>query len=131
MWLSYDISSDKFFAIKIQTPGDYEEGIKELKIYEMIEKICKEDKTINSLMLLKESFIITKDEDKYVCMVMELMGGSVYDIIKTDKYNTGLGEDITLQIQIQLMEAINILHKNDIIHTDVKPENILVCGMNF
>ena len=96
----------------------------------MIAKVCKEDKSINSLMLIKESFILEREEDKYVCMVMELMAGSVYDIIKTDKYSDGLGEEITMNIQIQLMEAISILHKHDIIHTDIKPENMLVCGIN-
>ena len=54
-------------------------------------------------MLIKESFILEREEDKYVCMVMELMAGSVYDILKTDKYSDGLGEEITMNIQIQLM----------------------------
>jgi hypothetical protein len=35
-----------------------------------------------------------------------------------------------MNIQGQLMEAISILHKHDIIHTDIKPENMLVCGVN-
>ena len=41
VWLTYDIIDDKFYALKIQTPDDYDEGIKELKIYDMISKICK------------------------------------------------------------------------------------------
>jgi serine/threonine protein kinase len=96
----------------------------------MVEKLCKEDKSIKSLMLIKESFILTRGEDKYVCMVMDLMAGSLYDVIKTDKYSDGLGEEITMNIQIQLMEALEVLHSKGIIHTDIKPENMLVCGIN-
>ena len=130
VWLTYDISDDKFYALKIQTPGDYEEGMQELKIYDMIDKICKNNKNIQSLMTLKQSFILERDEDKYVCMVMELMAGSLYDVIKTEKYNNGLPEESVKLVETQLMNALKALHNFDIMHTDVKPENILVCGVN-
>ncbi len=130
VWLTYDISDDKFYALKIQTPGDYDEGMKELKIYEMIDKICKNNKNAQSLMTLKNSFILERDEDKYVCMVMELMAGSLYDVIKTEKYNNGLPEESLQMVENQLMSALKSLHNFDIMHTDIKPENILVCGVN-
>jgi len=127
VWLTYDISDDKFYAMKIQTPNDYDEGIQELKIYDMIQKICKENE---SLMTIKEYFIMIKDEKKYVCMLMDLMAGTLYDVIKTDKYNNGLPSESVKKVETQLMDAIKILHNFDIIHTDIKPENILVYGIN-
>jgi serine/threonine protein kinase len=127
VWLTYDISDDNFYAMKIQTPNDYDEGIQELKIYDMIQKICKENE---SLMTIKEYFIMIKDEKKYVCMLMDLMAGTLYDVIKTDKYNNGLPSESVKKVETQLMDAIKILHNFDIIHTDIKPENILVCGIN-
>lgn len=130
VWLTYDIIDDKFYAIKIQTPDDYEEGMKELKIYDMIQKICKNNKEVNTLMTLKHNFIFERGDDKYVCMLMDLMAGSLYDVIKTEKYNNGLPEESIKKIEVQLYNAINILHNFDIIHTDIKPENILVCGVN-
>jgi serine/threonine protein kinase len=44
VWLTYNIEDNKFYAMKIQTPDDYEEGLEELKIYEIISKICKQNK---------------------------------------------------------------------------------------
>lgn len=130
VWLTYDILDDKFYALKIQTPEDYDEGIKELKIYEMIQKICKNNKNIDSLMTLKHNFIFEKEDDKYVCMVMDLMAGSLYDVIKTEKYSNGLPEEAAKKVEEQLYNSIHVLHSFDIIHTDIKPENILVCGVN-
>jgi serine/threonine-protein kinase SRPK3 len=130
VWLTYDILDDKFYALKIQTPDDYDEGIKELKIYDMISKICKNNKEVDTLMTLKHNFIFEKNDDKYVCMLMDLMAGSLYDVIKTDKYSNGLPTESVIKVEEQLYNAINILHNFDIIHTDIKPENILVCGVN-
>jgi serine/threonine protein kinase len=130
VWLTYDILEDKFYALKIQTPDDYDEGIKELKIYDMISKICKNNKEVDTLMTLKHNFIFEKNDDKYVCMLMDLMAGSLYDVIKTEKYTNGLPKESVNSVEQQLYNAINILHNFDIIHTDIKPENILVCGVN-
>lgn len=130
VWLTYNIEDNKFYAMKIQTPDDYEEGIEELKIYDIISKICKQNKNIKTLMMLKYSFILEKGKDKYVCMVMDLMAGSLYDVIKTEKYHKGLPEQTVERIEKQMNEAIKLLHNFDIIHSDIKPENILVCGIN-
>jgi serine/threonine protein kinase len=130
VWLTYDISDDKFYALKIQTPDDYDEGIKELEIYDMISKICKQNKNIDTMMTIKTSFILEREEGKYVCMVMELMAGSLYDVIKTDKYSEGIPEESVNKVDKQLMDSISVLHNFGIIHTDIKPENILVCGVN-
>jgi len=130
VWLTYDIVNDQFFAIKIQTPDDYDEGMRELEIYEKISKICKENKNIDTMMTLKNSFILKKDEEKYICMVMDLMAGSLYDIIKTDKYSEGIPEESVNKVETQLMDSLKLLHKVGIIHTDIKPENILICGIN-
>lgn len=130
VWLAYDISDDRFYALKIQTPGDYEEGLQEVKIFEMIQKLCKQNKNIDTLMTLKHNFVLERDDNKYVVMVMDLMAGSLYDVIKTDKYHEGLPEEAVKKVEKQLLDSIKVLHNFDIIHTDIKPENVLVCGIN-
>ena len=111
-------------------PEDYDEGIKEVEIYEKISKIVKSNKEVKSLMTLKTSFILEKEENRHVIMVMELMAGSLYDVIKTDMYHNGIPAESVEKVYKQVMDGLNILHNNDIIHTDIKPENILVCGIN-
>jgi len=92
--------------------------------------MCKLDKNIKSLMLIKRSFILEKEEDRYVIMVMDLMAGSLYDVIKTDKYSNGLPESSVDSVHRQVLDGLRLLHNESIIHTDIKPENILVCGIN-
>ena len=39
-------------------------------------------------------------------------------------------EESVNKVERQLYESLQVLHNVDIIHTDIKPENILVCGVN-
>jgi serine/threonine protein kinase len=45
-------------------------------------------------------------------------------------FENGLPSHAVEEIHRQVMDGLRELHKNDIIHTDIKPENILVCGIN-
>ena len=66
-----------------------------------------------------------------VCMVFDLLVGSTYQLIKYGKYEDGLPENIVSIIIKQISNALNII-KNKIgaCHTDIKPENILIKGID-
>ena len=62
----------------------------------------------------------------HYCVVFELMGCSLYDLIQKGKYKKGLPFDRVIEITKKLLLFCEKLHQNEIIHGDVKPENILL-----
>lgn len=147
VWLVFNIQNEKYFAMKIQNSEDYEEGVEEMKILKKL-KFFSNKNIIN----LEESFEYVKKEvtktkikkgkkfyqkknvilNKYVCMVMPLMAGSIYSVIKEGKYNKGLPIDIVKRCILSLLNAMYIVHnKMKLCHTDLKPENMLISGVSI
>ena len=57
------------------------------------------------------------------CLVTELGTGQLYEIIQEDKK---LPEKQIKEIALQLTSALFYLHNNNIIHRDIKPQNVLI-----
>ena len=57
------------------------------------------------------------------CLVTELATGQLYEIVQEDKK---LPEKQIKEIALQLTSAIFYLHNNNIIHRDIKPQNVLI-----
>ena len=57
------------------------------------------------------------------CLVTELATGQLYEIIQEDKK---LPEKQIKEIALQLTSALFYLHNNNIIHRDIKPQNVLI-----
>ena len=125
VWLAYQISKNDFFAIKVQNADCYDAGV--------LEKSCLEVTSgfdTNCLIKLIESFDIEKDGNKYLCLVLELAIDSVYYILKKYKKinNSGIPPRIMKKLHDDICEGMSYLHANQLLHTDIKPENILMCG---
>jgi serine/threonine-protein kinase SRPK3 len=129
VWLSYYINDPKkqfYYAIKIQNPDDYIEGLLEVETFKKIKNINSE-----YLMNMIEDFKFKpKNSKNYaICMVFELMACSLYQLIRRGKYNKGLPPEIIYNITIQIIKGLKDIHeKLNMIHTDIKPENILIRG---
>ena len=146
VWLAYSITDNQFYAIKIQNAEDYEDGLEELKILRRIKElnnnnliklvegfeIIKKDKIKKKIKKGKKIFVKkTVDTKKFICMVLPLMAGSVYSLIREGKYTHGLDSRLLRLCIDTLTKATNDLHiKLKICHTDLKPENMLVSGMS-
>lgn len=64
--------------------------------------------------------------DKHYLMVMELCpGGDLVDYFKQRKQ---LSEPIAKHLFYQVMLGIEYMHKKDIVHLDIKLENLLLDG---
>lgn len=63
------------------------------------------------------------DEDESVCFVMELAkGGEVFDrLVERGSFD----EDTTAKLMVQLLCAVDYIHKQGIVHRDLKLENLL------
>lgn len=132
VWICYHIPKKSFFAMKIQDNQCYHDGCREVVIIKKINQYCKEHENKNIYCVnMLDYFIFEEDEEtKFVCSVYELYAGNIHMVINAGKHKYGLPIPSVKQIIRQLLTALSTLHQElDIIHTDIKPENILFKGM--
>eukprot|EP01045_Picozoa_sp_COSAG04_P023061 COSAG04_NODE_2686_length_3739_cov_3.724176_5_plen_301_part_00 len=76
---------------------------------------------------LLDNFVHTGPNGLHVCMVFEMMGQNLLSLIKYFGYG-GIPLDAVRQISQQVCEGLHYAHtKCNLIHTDLKPENVLLC----
>lgn len=124
VWLAYSPELKRFYAIKIQEADEFNSGMNEVDILTKINKAkCQH---LNKLV---DEFVYESVEGEHVCMVFELLAGSVFDLIRTGKYSNGLPLKLVKNIIRQSLLAIDSLNSElNLLHTDVKPENLLFVG---
>lgn len=146
VWLSYSLKDEKYYAIKIQNSEDYAEGLEELKILKKIKElnseyfvkmiegfeIIKKEEKINKVKKGKKTFLKKSTViNKFICMVLPIMAGSIYSLIKNKQFKDGLNDFLMNKIIVCLVNSVYDLHKNlEICHTDLKPENLLIDGLS-
>jgi len=132
VWMIYQISTKSYSAMKIQDYQCFNDGCREVAIIKTINNYCKanQNKNIYCVNML-DYFVYEEDEEtKYVCSVYDLYAGSIHMVINNGKHKYGLPISVVKKITKQLLLALVTLHGElKIIHTDIKPENILFKGM--
>lgn len=152
VWLAYDQRNDTHVAIKIvRSQSHYTQAaLDEIKILEVINNKNPSHPGFNHLIKLHEWFYHNGPNGKHVCMVFEVLGENMLGLInKFGKKDTttlestsapisiklsnleksygGLPITIVKQISKQILLALDYLHREcGLIHTDIKPENILL-----
>lgn len=102
----------------------------EIEAY-IIKKILSTDKQDKSHCInILESFHFYKDDIEYYAIVFELLGLSLYDYLKMNSFK-GFTMSQIQDIARQIFEGIEFLHSINIIHTDLKPENVLLVNSDF
>jgi len=98
-----------------------------------LKEYYKEDKRENftrddcHVVQLINSFIYPSHFGNHFCMVFEIMGVNLLDIIKRYNYK-GVPMHICRILAKQILIGLDFLHRIcNLIHTDLKPENILIC----
>ena len=72
VWLAYNISDEKYYAVKVQNSDDYIDGKDEINILKKIGNRCQ---YINRLIdTFVESRFIDSKIEKFACSVFELCG---------------------------------------------------------
>ena len=113
-------------ALKIHNEEDYDEGILETKINEILMFDNKKSSHIN--YPVSDLIYNTDTGNSIVIVIYDVALGSLYDIKKI--FNRKFSEDEIILFIPQMIESIKFIHNCGYIHTDIKPENFLISGIN-
>jgi serine/threonine protein kinase len=131
VWMTYNTLKDNYSAMKIQDDECFEDGCREINIIKRINNFAAKNTNVNTYCVtMIDVFYFEEDENtKYVCSVYDLYAGSVQILINEGKYKYGLPINSVRQIVKQILSALTVMHDTlNIIHTDIKPENVLFRG---
>lgn len=116
VWLAYCLEDKKFYALKITLPRHIKDAKEELKIYKGIRHAKSE--RLNKMI----SYFTAKVEGKEtLVMVFNLYG---YDLDLISKFD--LKKETLEKWYKQMCEAVKVLHKYEITHCDIKPDNMMI-----
>lgn len=113
-------------ALKIHNEEDYDEGILETKINELL--IVNNQKSPHINYPISDLIYNTDTGNSIVVVIYDVALGSLYDIKKI--FNRKFSEEEILSFVPQMIESVNFVHQSGYIHTDIKPENFLLVGIN-
>jgi len=119
IWLVYDIDTDICKVAKIFDKDSVEEYENELTIFKKIDNY-------DYLVELFDFFELERDTKCYKVIIYELLGVSLLNIIN-DVYDSKytLSPVILTNIFKQIIKSFGYIHSVNIIHCDIKPDNIL------
>ncbi|CAA6663147.1 unnamed protein product [Spirodela intermedia] len=112
VWLAYDLRGNRYVALKIQkSAGEFAESARH---------------EIGILSAIAEGDPHTGPNGQHHCLVVEFLGDSLLRLIRYNRYK-GLGLNRVREICRSILSGLDYLHRElGIIHTDLKPENVLL-----
>lgn len=98
----------------------------EIRLLEVIREADTLDENSDKIIRLLNNFTVRGVNGVHTCLVFEALGCSLYKLIVKNNYQ-GLAINQVKSIIKQILQGLDYLHtKCHIIHTDIKPENILL-----
>lgn len=121
-----DKRRNKLVAIKIiRSVQKYRDASRiELRVLSTLKANDQENR--NRCIHLRDCF----DYRGHICIVMDLLGQSVFDFLKNNQFVPFPNSQIQ-SFARQLFTSVAFLHDLNLIHTDLKPENILLCDSTY
>ncbi|KAL5081849.1 hypothetical protein RYX36_010270 [Vicia faba] len=126
VWLAWDTHNLRYVALKIQKSAQHytEAAMDEIKILKQIAEGDVEDK--KCVVKLLDHFKHSGPNGQHVCMVFEFLGDNLLTLIKYSDYR-GVPLPMVKEICYHVLVGLDYLHRElSIIHTDLKPENVLI-----
>eukprot|EP00062_Callorhinchus_milii_P006060 gi/632946804/ref/XP_007888739.1/ PREDICTED: SRSF protein kinase 3-like [Callorhinchus milii] len=143
VWTCWDVREKRFVATKLVRSGEgfTEAAQDEIQFLRCVRGRRSSDVEKERVIQLLDNFSLVGGNDLHIlsicflyltlfpdmCLVFELLGDNLHQWILRSK-RQGLPIACVKKIIQQVLQGLNYLHtKCRIIHTDIKPENILLC----
>ncbi|XP_059188421.1 SRSF protein kinase 3 [Centropristis striata] len=129
VWLCLDLRSGRRVAVKVLKSGAgfTQAGQDELALLRCASGPTSRHPSSQRIVQLLDEFKLAGVNGVHMCLVLELLGPDLRSW-QLCFGNPGLTRPLVKQILIQVLQGLDYLHTQcKIIHTDIKPENILLC----
>ena len=129
VWLAKDRhDNDAYVALKVvRASQNYTEtAVDEIKLLKRLRNADPEHLGRDYVVALRDQFIHVGPNGAHVCMVFELLGENLLSLMKRYHYK-GIPIVLVKQIMMQVLLAMDYTHRKcGMVHTDIKPENVLI-----
>jgi len=120
-----DLETNTHGALKVikNKRAFFEQAKVELSLLHMFQRCGDEELDRCNIVNLMDSFVYKKHQ----CMLFELLGVSLYDLLRKTRF-TGVSLNLVKKFGVQLLHSLAFLRREDVdvLHCDVKPENVLL-----
>ncbi|XP_038707030.1 SRSF protein kinase 3-like isoform X2 [Tripterygium wilfordii] len=126
VWVAWDTQRSLYVALKVQKSASHytEAAMDEIKILKQIAEGDPDNK--KCVVKLLDHFKHSGPNGLHMCMVFEYLGDNLLTLIKYSDYR-GVPLHMVKEICFHILVGLDYLHSQlSIIHTDLKPENVLL-----
>ncbi|KAH8997492.1 kinase-like protein [Lactarius akahatsu] len=129
VWLVKDTLERRHSALKIvKSAGRYSETARdEIKLLRQIADASPSHSGRAHIVDFLDSFPHTVSSTTHICITFEPLGENLLSLIEKNR-RKGITPCVVKSITKQILLGLQYLHEEcDLIHTDIKPENIMMC----